>query len=85
MFIQVIEGKTKNPEALHERVELWQRELMPGANDHHVRLRLLHDIDHRFPAAQRANRRRAPGSRKGKSMIILCEELRPRQVGQQRL
>lgn len=31
MFIQVIEGKTHDPEALHERIALWERELKPGA------------------------------------------------------
>jgi hypothetical protein len=31
MFIQVIEGTTKDPEALHERLDVWQRELMPSA------------------------------------------------------
>lgn len=31
MFIQVIEGRTDDPDALHERLDLWQRELMPGA------------------------------------------------------
>jgi len=31
MFVQVIEGRTKNPEAVHERLEIWQRDLMPGA------------------------------------------------------
>jgi len=31
MFIQVITGKTRDPEALHERLEVWQRDLMPGA------------------------------------------------------
>lgn len=31
MFIQVIEGRTDDPEALHRRIELWERELMPGA------------------------------------------------------
>lgn len=31
MFIQVIEGKTKDPDALHRRLEVWERDLMPGA------------------------------------------------------
>jgi hypothetical protein len=31
MFVQVIEGKTKDPEALHERIEVWKRDLMPTA------------------------------------------------------
>jgi hypothetical protein len=31
MFIQVIEGKTSDPEALHERLRIWERDLMPGA------------------------------------------------------
>ena len=31
MFIQVIEGKTSDPEALHRQLEVWQRDLMPGA------------------------------------------------------
>lgn len=31
MFIQVIEGRTHDPEALHERMEVWNRELRPGA------------------------------------------------------
>jgi hypothetical protein len=31
MFIQVIEGKTQAPDALHERLEVWKRDLMPGA------------------------------------------------------
>ncbi len=31
MFVQVIEGKTKDPAALIERGELWQKELRPGA------------------------------------------------------
>lgn len=31
MFIQVIEGKTKDPEALHERLDVWERDLRPGA------------------------------------------------------
>jgi len=31
MFIQVIEGRTQRPEELHERLEIWQRDLMPGA------------------------------------------------------
>lgn len=31
MFIQVIHGKTRDPEALHERMEVWERDLRPGA------------------------------------------------------
>jgi hypothetical protein len=31
MFIQVIEGKTNDPEALHRQIEVWQRDLKPGA------------------------------------------------------
>jgi hypothetical protein len=31
MFVQVIEGKTKDPEQLHKRLEIWERDLMPGA------------------------------------------------------
>ena len=31
MFIQVIEGKTRGPRRLHERLEVWKRDLMPGA------------------------------------------------------
>jgi hypothetical protein len=31
MFIQVIEGTTHDPEALHERMDVWERELKPGA------------------------------------------------------
>ena len=31
MFIQVIEGKAKDPEALHRQLEIWERDLMPGA------------------------------------------------------
>lgn len=31
MFIQVIEGKTRDPDALHERFTIWERDLMPGA------------------------------------------------------
>ena len=31
MFIQVIEGRTSDPEALHRRLEVWERELMPDA------------------------------------------------------
>jgi len=31
MFVQVIEGKTNDPEAVHKRLEVWQRDLMPGA------------------------------------------------------
>lgn len=31
MFIQIIEGRTDRPEELHERLEIWQRDLMPKA------------------------------------------------------
>lgn len=31
MFIQVIEGKTNDAEALHRQLEVWERDLMPGA------------------------------------------------------
>jgi len=31
MFVQVIEGKTDDPEAVHKRLDIWQRDLMPGA------------------------------------------------------
>ena len=31
MFIQVIEGRTNDSEALHRQLEVWERELMPGA------------------------------------------------------
>ncbi len=31
MFIQVIEGKVRDAEALHRCLEVWERELMPGA------------------------------------------------------
>jgi hypothetical protein len=31
MFIQVIEGRTERPEELHERLEIWERDLMPHA------------------------------------------------------
>lgn len=31
MFIQVIEGKAKDPDAVHRQLEAWERELMPGA------------------------------------------------------
>jgi len=31
MFIQVIEGHTRDAEALHHQLERWQRDLMPGA------------------------------------------------------
>jgi hypothetical protein len=31
MFIQVIEGRTDHPDAVHERLDIWQRDLMPGA------------------------------------------------------
>ena len=30
MFIQVIEGRTERPDELHERLDIWQRDLMPG-------------------------------------------------------
>jgi hypothetical protein len=30
MFIQVIEGRTSDPEAVHRRMEVWERELQPG-------------------------------------------------------
>lgn len=32
MFIQVIEGRTGDPDALHRRLDVWERELMPGAD-----------------------------------------------------
>lgn len=32
MFIQVIHGKTTDPEALHERLDIWDRDLRPGAS-----------------------------------------------------
>ncbi len=31
MFVQIIEGRTDNPEAVHKRLEIWERDLMPGA------------------------------------------------------
>lgn len=31
MFVQVIEGSTSDPEALHRQLEIWEAELMPGA------------------------------------------------------
>ena len=31
MFVQVIEGTTSDPDALHRRLEVWEAELMPGA------------------------------------------------------
>ena len=31
MFIQVIEGRTNNCDALDERLDIWERDLMPGA------------------------------------------------------
>ena len=31
MFIQVIEGRTSDPEALHRQMDVWERELKPGA------------------------------------------------------
>jgi hypothetical protein len=31
MFIQVIEGKTSDPDALHRQIETWHRDLAPGA------------------------------------------------------
>jgi len=31
MFIQVIEGRTNDPEALHRQLETWERDLRPGA------------------------------------------------------
>jgi hypothetical protein len=31
MFIQVIEGRTKDPEALHRQLEVWERDLKPDA------------------------------------------------------
>jgi hypothetical protein len=31
MFVQVIEGRAKDPDAIRERLEVWKRELMPGA------------------------------------------------------
>jgi hypothetical protein len=31
MFIQVIEGTTSDPEAVHRQLEVWERDLRPGA------------------------------------------------------
>lgn len=31
MFVQVIEGRTSDAEALHRRLDVWEAELMPGA------------------------------------------------------
>ena len=31
MFIQVIEGKTHDPEALHRQIDVWERDLKRGA------------------------------------------------------
>lgn len=31
MFVQVIHGRTRDPEALHRRMEVWEREVRPGA------------------------------------------------------
>jgi len=31
MFVQVIEGRTSDPEALHRRLDVWEKDLMPGA------------------------------------------------------
>jgi len=31
MFIQVIEGRSSQPEAVHRQIEVWERELRPGA------------------------------------------------------
>lgn len=31
MFIQVIEGKTKDPDAVHRQLDAWERELLAGA------------------------------------------------------
>ena len=31
MFVQVIEGTTRDPEALHRQLEVWERDLRPGA------------------------------------------------------
>jgi len=31
MFIQVIEGRTNDADALHRRLDVWERDLMPGA------------------------------------------------------
>lgn len=32
MFIQLIEGRTSNPEGIHRQIDLWERELQPGAD-----------------------------------------------------
>lgn len=32
MFVQVIEGKAKDPEALKQRMEVWEKELRPSAS-----------------------------------------------------
>ena len=32
MFIQVIQGRTSDPEELHRRLDLWERDLEPGAS-----------------------------------------------------
>lgn len=31
MFVQVIEGKARDPEAIHRQIDAWARDLMPGA------------------------------------------------------
>ncbi len=31
MFVHVITGKTSDPEAVHRQMEIWERDLMPGA------------------------------------------------------
>jgi hypothetical protein len=31
MFVQVIEGRTSDPERLHDRLDVWEEELRPGA------------------------------------------------------
>ena len=31
MFVQVIEGKTSDPDAVHRQLEIWERDLKPGA------------------------------------------------------
>ena len=31
MFIQMIEGSTNDPDAVHRQIEVWQRDLMPSA------------------------------------------------------
>ncbi|HLU41618.1 MAG TPA: hypothetical protein VKZ55_04405 [Microthrixaceae bacterium] len=31
MFIQVIEGRSSDPEAVHRRIQVWEEELRPGA------------------------------------------------------